>query len=212
VLIFETETDLIILRYLSDRQPDSKLIRLWEVAGTAHADTYTIVVGPTDTGNSSAAGALLLVSSPVPGIINCGSPINSGPQHFVLDAAVAALNRWVRRGAAPPHAPRLDIVRAPLPAIARDPFGNAVGGIRTPELDVPIATYSGLGQTGSSFCFIFGTTRPFDAATLARLYPDHATYVTKVTRAARRAASARFLRRPDAKLIEAAASASDVGN
>jgi hypothetical protein len=30
---------------------------------------------------------------------------------------------------------------------------------------------SGLGQSGTEFAFLFGTTRPFDSATLARLYP-----------------------------------------
>ena len=30
---------------------------------------------------------------------------------------------------------------------------------------------SGLGQTGEGFLFLFGTTRPLDEATLARLYP-----------------------------------------
>jgi hypothetical protein len=30
---------------------------------------------------------------------------------------------------------------------------------------------SGFGQSGTEFAFLFGTTRPFDAATLARLYP-----------------------------------------
>ena len=50
VLTFQTETDLIILGYLPDRQPDGPRFRLWEVAGTAHADTYTLVVGFTDVG------------------------------------------------------------------------------------------------------------------------------------------------------------------
>src|SRR5262245_29004618 len=38
VLTFETETDLTFLAYVADRQPDSEHFRLWEVAGTSHAD------------------------------------------------------------------------------------------------------------------------------------------------------------------------------
>jgi hypothetical protein len=38
VLTFETETDVIPFSYLSARQPDSRYIRLWEVAGTSHID------------------------------------------------------------------------------------------------------------------------------------------------------------------------------
>ena len=81
-------------------------MRLWEVAGTAHADTYSLVVGPGDLGASPDVVGLVITASPIPGLIDCGSPINSGPQHFVGKAAFAALERWVRRGKAPKPAPK----------------------------------------------------------------------------------------------------------
>ena len=93
-----------------------------------------------------------------------------------------------------------------------DNHGNVLGGIRTPAVDVPIATFSGLGQTGSTFCFLFGTTVPFDAATLRTLYPTHATYVSAVTKATSRAVRAGFILKPDGRLIKAAAAASSIGN
>jgi hypothetical protein len=210
VLIFETETDLITLGYVSEQQDDAERLRLWEVAGTSHADTYLLSVGNTDEGKSPSVANIVLTTSPAPGM-TCATPINSGPQHFVLNAAVAALTRWVRHGVAPPHAPHLQVTAGPPPDIARDANGNALGGIRTPAVDAPIATLSGLGQTGSSFCFIFGTTVPFDASTLASLYPDHAAYVAAVRKAAHRSSVGRFLRPHDAKLIKAAAIASDIG-
>ncbi len=206
VLVFETETDLIGLGYLSARQPDSERFRLWEVAGTSHADTYTVSVGFSDVGNDPAVADLLLTT------LGCALPINSGPQHFVLNAAFKALNRWVRRGRPPAEAPRLEVVPGPPPAIARDALGNALGGIRTPQVDVPIAALSGGGQTGAGFCFLFGTTTPFDAATLAALYPDHHTYVSAFVKATRQATRARFLVRRDAKLMKSNARASDIGN
>ena len=46
-------------------------------------------------------------------------------------------------------APRLDIDPGPPPPCAHDPIGNVLGGIRTPQVDVPIATLSGLGQSGA---------------------------------------------------------------
>jgi hypothetical protein len=211
VLVFETETDLITLGYFPDRQPDSPRFRLWEVPGTAHADTYLLVVGRTDLGNSPAAAELVLTSSPIPGLITCGQPINSGPQHFVLNAGVAALDRWVRHGKPPSHAPRLEIATGPPPMLMLDVHGNALGGIRTPAVDVPIATFSGLGQTGSTFCFLFGTTVPFDRATLGALYPGHETYVSAVAKATNRAVRAGFIVKPDGRLIKAAAAESDIG-
>jgi hypothetical protein len=82
---------------------------------------------------------------------------------------------------------------------------------RTPQLDVPIATLSGQGQTGSIICALFGTTAPFDATTLASLYPDHGAYVSAFNKASRRAVRAGFLLRHDATLMTAAAAMSDVG-
>ncbi len=210
VLTFETETDLTVLGFLSARQPDGERFRLWEVAGTAHADTYTIVVGATDLGDSPDAAGLVVTSAPLPGF-TCNAPINSGPQHFVLKAAIAALNRWVWGGAPPPSAPRLEVAGDPPGMIVRDVNGNALGGIRTPQMDVPIATLSGEGQEGSLFCLLFGSTVPFDEAMLASLYPDHEAYVSAFNEATDQAVQAGFILPVDAELMKAAAASSDVG-
>lgn len=210
VLMFQTETDLIVLGGLPDRQPDGQRFRLWEVAGTAHNDTYALMVGPGDKGGDPAVAEVLVSASPIPGIIECESPINSGPQHFVLKAAMAALDKWVRGGDAPPIAPRLEVDEDNFEFIL-DAFGNVRGGIRTPYVDVPIATLSGLGQGGGSFCSLFGTTVLFDAGTLASLYPDHDTYVSAVNESTDRAVEAGFILEPDAQLIKTAAAASGIG-
>lgn len=214
VLTFQTETDLTLLGSVSIRQPDSKYFRLWEVAGTAHADAYTTVVGATDIGKDPKVNDLVVTSSPL-GVLpieglQCPKPINSGPHHLVLKAAVAALNRWIKRGKAPPQAARIETTADPL-AIVRDEHGNAVGGIRTPHVDVPIAAFSGGGQGGSLFCILFGTTEPFDAQKLASLYPTHRAYVTAFKKATKRAVRAGFIRKKDAKLMKKAAAASNIG-
>ncbi len=210
VLIFETETDLIALGYAHEEQADNPKLRLWEVAGTSHVDTYILSVGDTDEGNSPSVANLVLTMTPAPSF-TCGSYVNSGPQHFVLDAAMGALIRWARHGVAPPTAPLIERTADATPTIARDAFGNALGGIRTPAVDAPIATLSGGGQTGSSFCVIAGTTAPFDAATLAALYPSHTAYVRAVRQSVHGAVRGRFLQRRDARLIKAAARASSIG-
>jgi len=211
VLTFQTETDLITLGYLAARQPDGSRFRLWEVAGTAHADTYTLVVGFQDKGDSPAAAELVLTAVPIPGFIECDRPINSGPQHFVLKAAIAALDRWIRGEGTPPMAPRLEVAGEPA-VFVLDELGNARGGIRTPAVDVPIATLSGLGQSGGTFCGIFGTTVPFDVEPLAQLYPDHDAYVSAVNEATDSAVEAGFIRPADGQLIKAAAAESDIGH
>jgi len=207
VLTFQTESDLTTLQSVNARQPDSERFRLWEVPGTAHADAYTVAIGPTDLGNSADAARLLLTTMPVPGL-TCAAAINSGPHHYVLNAALAALNRWVRDGVAAPMAARIEL--GPTLGIARDVHSNARGGIRTPQLDAPIATYLGDGR-GSIVCLLFGRTIPFNEEKLAQLYPTHAAYVDAVAAAAESAVAAGFLVRADADLIKLAAQESDIG-
>ena len=209
VLTFQTESDTI--RSIPDRQRDAGRHRLWEVAGTAHADTYTLLIGWTDVGVDPSVYDVTVTSSPIPGIIDCASPINSGPQHPVLKAAIAALDRWIRRGEAPRSAPLLEVSGRSSPAYVLDELGNVEGGIRTPWVDAPVAKLSGLGQTGAMFCNLFGTTIPFDEATLDELYPDHAAYVSAVRTSAERAVRKGFLLRPDADLVIEAAEQSDIG-
>jgi hypothetical protein len=209
VLTLQTETDIVFFGSANARQDDTAQIRLWEVAGTAHADTYTIVTGMTDLGNDPSVADLLITATPG-GFFTCPVPINSGPLHFVLNAAISALHRWARRGTPPPSAPRLDI--GPGLAVARDTHGNALGGIRTPQLDVPIATYSGGGQSGAIACLLFGSTTPFDAVKLQTLYPTHRAFVSAFRKATTDAVRAGFLLKRDGKLLKKWAAQSDVGS
>jgi Alpha/beta hydrolase domain len=210
VLTFETETDLTFLGYFSARQDDGNNFRLWEVAGTAHADTYTTVAGAGDEGTSPDVVNLIITNEPVPGIIVCDSAINSGPQHFVVNAALSALNRWVRRGRPPKPVPRLEVSAGPPVAIQKDAHGNALGGIRTPQVDVPIATFTG-EQEGRIICRLFGTTTAFDDAQLASLYPSHPAFVSAYRRVLRRSVHAGWILRPDAKVMKEWAAGAPVG-
>jgi Alpha/beta hydrolase domain len=214
VLGVETETDVLELGYLPAQQADSRGFRLWEMAGTSHADNYETNIGAADAGGSAAEGLKELNSmlNPPAGAagLTCATPINTGEEHFVLDAAQFWLNRWVRTGDAPPRAPRLQVnTSTSPPSFVLDANGNVEGGIRTPAVDVPVATLSGLGQSGSSFCFLFGTTVPFSAARLAALYPTHARFVKRWARDTIDNARDGFIRPADAdELIDAAAQSS----
>jgi hypothetical protein len=210
VLTLQMETDMTLLGFAPARQPDTDRFRLWEVAGTAHADTYTVIGGFNDIGDSPEVAKVLVTAEPLPGIISCPFPINSGPQHFLVNTAFSALNEWIRSGAPPAMAPRLDMDFGPPLRILRDQHGNALGGIRTSYVEAPIATLSGEGQTGSILCVLFGTTTPFSAEKLASLYPDQASYVAAVQASTDAAVAGGFILPADAALIVAAAEDTDL--
>ena len=172
VLVFQSETDVILLGGGRAAQPDSERVRVWEVAGAAHADTYTMSGSRRDDGTLPGSRLAELLRPTTNLLIGqTQTPINAGPQqHYVAQAAVAHLERWARGGAAPPEAPRL-ATDGDLSGFQLDEQGNVLGGIRTPWVDVPVAVLSGLGQVGEVFAALLGRTVPFDEATLAALYP-----------------------------------------
>jgi len=210
VLTFQTETDLLRLGSLESRQADSSRFRLWEVAGTAHNDTYSLLISNSDLGDDPSVADVIEVTQPVPGVITCDTPINSGPQHWVLKAGLHGLVDWITTGKALPEAERLAVTEDGE-AFELDDLGNVLGGIRTSYVDAPVAVLSGLGQTGQSFCGLFGTTELLDETTLEDLYPSHQSYVDAVSSSTQSAVDAGFVLPVDADLIIEAAQASDIG-
>ena len=199
VMTFETETDVVFLEYLNARQPDTDLFRAWEVAGTAHGDYYTFVSGRDDTVGDPVFASVIEENS-VLGFITCDKPMNNGPQHYVFNAAVRALNHWVATGTPPAESPLLE-ANDDGSDYLYDDLGNALGGIRTPYVDAPSAVLRGEPNEGNSFCRLFGTTALFSAAQMASLYGDEAGFVDAVTNATNAAVTAEFLLQEDADAI-----------
>lgn len=182
VLSFQTETELVILtdppamfpvRRGSNgdplealRQPDTETFRLWELPGSAHVGAYFYNFGARDDGSDATvedmAMALIKPTGDKSGQgAPCSVPINADPTPWVFNAALRHLDEWVADGTPPPSAPRIATTTVNgRTLIARDAFGNAMGGIRTPYVDAPAATLNGMGF-GEGFCFLGGSTVPF---------------------------------------------------
>jgi len=214
VLEFETETD-VDNSNLTDRlhYGNPKWFRLWEVAGSSHYDYYGLAIGPNDTGNGQGAVEnLAAMQNPTrtpAGGFSCKVPINTGGTHWALDAAVYWLNRWVVEGRSPPSAPFLATTQVSPVIFKLDTNGNAIGGVRTPQVDAPIAALGSQGNSGG-FCFLFGSTVPYDAAHLAGLYKNHAQFVLAWARAVQRDSAAGFLLPADAAELMHSAAVSQV--
>ncbi len=208
VLTFQSETDVVTLGGGRARQPDSKRFRLWELAGASHFDTYGLIAAHVDR-EGIPVEELARAMAPVSNVMGAATacPVNSGPQqHYVLNAALDHLVRWVRDGTPPPEAPRLASHDLEGTKLLRDEIGIVRGGIRTPWVDVPTAVLSGESPGGEGFLFLFGRTLPLDADKLARLYPGGADdYVKRFDAATSAALRAGFLLDADAEEIRALA-------
>lgn len=210
VMMLETETDIFQLDAYPDLQNDSARFRLWEIPGAAHADLYVSQTGAADKGTDPNIASVIETTNPNP-LYSCPAPVNDGPQHFVVNAALAALNNWVKNGTAPAYADRME-VDTQAQTFRKDSVGNVLGGVRTSYVDVPIAVLSGEGQTGGLLCSLFGTTQLLNSTQLASLYPDHATFVSEVNTSLDNAVNKGFLMQPDADLIKTWAQNSTIGN
>lgn len=174
VLVVQSETDLVLMGSRFTRQPDTSRFRLWEVAGAAHFDMYALRAAYADDGNLTA-DELTALLEPVtsPRGFRTTAPVNSGPQqHYVLQAALRALQVWAAGGPAPATADRLRTRPLQPLRFQRDPAGLVRGGVRSPFVEAPTAVLSGLGQSAPGFGMLFGSTRAFAPEALARRYPD----------------------------------------
>jgi alpha/beta hydrolase family protein len=206
ILDVQTEGDIVVLRSHLARQSDTSRFRLWEVAGGSHADEHTL--SRMNPPKPTTAGAPCVVRA------------NSANTFAVVSRAVVSLDRWVRAGTLPARSPRITLGRDPSAAdpVVRDGFGNAKGGIRLPELEVPTATITGIPNTAppgapsifQNFCRLFGQTHPFTASQLASLYPTHDDYVKRYRDAVDAAVAKHFLLRADGEVLKATAAAAPI--
>ncbi|OGB23739.1 MAG: hypothetical protein A3I66_15850 [Burkholderiales bacterium RIFCSPLOWO2_02_FULL_57_36] len=179
---------------IHSRRPDSDApadrYRHYEMAGAGHAT-------PQELYSAAAPADILAAGRSIPPMSCNEGPRSRFPSSIHFNALLQNLDLWVRKGIAPPRANPIEVVGGQP---VKDGFGNLVGGLRSPYVDVPTSTWNG-SSTGASFCFIAGHEIPFDGARLAQLYPNHGDYVTKVIESAQRLESERLLTPRDSQEI-----------
>jgi hypothetical protein len=174
----------------SARRPDSDApddrYRRYEIPGSAHINQkcQNGTPSPEDT---QKAGV------PVSDIKCVGLDeygLTDFPFEILMNGAFASLDIWVRSGTAPPKAPVISIKSKPGETpfqMEMDEHGNVLGGLRTPHLDVPVATYYGKSALpeGKSdplsvlVCTISGYKVPFTKEKIKKLYPTREEYLKK---------------------------------
>lgn len=157
----------------------------------------------------------------------CTLPTNRLDWAPVARATLLRLDRWVANDQ-PPPATRLmpllpatgdaDVLRAPayLPDAVvqqpqRDADGNVRGGVRLPDVAVPLGANALQNAPHESFtCTLVGAFRPFTPEQLHARYKSNADYLNQVREAARLAVAEGFLLPLDAAVINNAAAADPV--
>jgi hypothetical protein len=235
VIQTNTETEIalgiLIPGGLAYRRADSDApndrYRLWEVPGASHvsndsdAPVITLQLNLAELQGISPSQLAPVgcthqqfINGPsvgVPGVIDP----NDYPFAYIANAAFADLTKWIDFNQPPPHAGQIATTSRTPPAIVFDQFGNALGGVRTPFVDVPTATYTPADTVAhttafSGFCFLYGYNTPFDDATLDSLYRNHADYFGKVLFESDALVAQGFWLAPDAQAVVQKARNADV--
>ena len=131
-----------------------------------------------------------------------GPPPNDLDRAPVMSAFYRHLRPWLVDGTPPPSLPRIEVDESG--AIRRDEHGIALGGIRLPDVEVPLATLTaetgveGLGGLG-------GARHDFDEATIRKLYPSRDDYLARYDAAVDAGVRAGFVLEPEAADLRRAA-------
>jgi hypothetical protein len=203
----DSESEVIKGFLMGRGQPpdtDSPPFRLYQIPGSGHSFSAPLpesVVAQADTGVRDIART---VPEGIAGLSDTGelpegilrydkinTPIVWGVWHNMYE--------WIENGVAMPKAQRVQLDPAATDGIARDVHGNALGGLRTPWVDVPDATY--LNQISRKDPLRAGM-RPFSEQKFKALYGSRAHYVKLVNRRVDQLVRDRWIQAEDATLMK----------
>jgi L-ascorbate metabolism protein UlaG (beta-lactamase superfamily) len=152
--------------------------RLYEIPGATHSDGTSVFLWMPSLKILTAMNSEV-VTPFWPFTFSCSPAVGLSdfPVHYFVSGAIHNLDEWVRNGTAPLKGDRIQVVNGGTPSATtvRDKFGNAVGGIRSPYLDVPAATY----YEDFPNCRNMGYKIPFDWAKMQQLYGNYENYQSK---------------------------------
>ena len=195
-----------LIANLASRRADSDdpagRYRLYEIAGVAHIEKYPYVALPSFADQIAAVGSAQGTPEwPFNAKCSPDIPLSDHPLlKYSYHAAFLNIDQWVRKGTPPPHADRIQVKDG---AIVLDEFGNGMGGVRSPYVDAPTATYF-TTSPGPGTCAELGHTMTFDKARLDALYANQGKYTAKVEQSINKMVKDRFLTESDAKRMKAA--------
>jgi len=185
VLVLNSESET--MNVYPVRQEDSESFRFWELAGTAHAGAG---VGDMD--------AIMARDGLGPVVVS--EDRNLVDWSCVRNAALEQVVAWASGGPPPRSFPPIEVDDSGQPAIRRDEHGNALGGIRLPELVVPTAAHSGTNM-GNPLAALAGQSTPLSEDQLAALYPDRASYLRQWDAAVQELVALELVREDDVDAV-----------
>jgi hypothetical protein len=191
---------------MAQRRPDSdepgNRFRRYEIAGASHIDRWAYDRGFPTFADQTATGGGVQGTPEFPLNAKCDPPFTFSTETrlmYAYDSTLEHLDRWARKGT---PAPKADPVSVKDGAVVLDEAGNGLGGVRSPWVDVPAATY--FTGTTPAACREFGHTVAFDKARMDALYGSQKNYQTKFNQSVDQLVKAGWFTESDGKKMKAA--------
>ena len=191
------------------RRPDSDapgdLYRLYEVTAAPHMDKrfydhMPLVEDQTKAGQTPFLSVWPLAYQCTPSISLLEFPL----MQYVMNAAFMNMDLWARNGTPAPKAERISVKDAGTEraSFVTDRFGHALGGVRSPYVEAPNATYIP-NSPGPATCGNLGQMKPFDWSQLESVYGNSKNYAAKVSEVVDRMVKDRWFTASDGQRIKA---------
>ena len=173
---------------------DDPMFRFYEIPGVGH--------GLTARAPSVEDGIGKLVPQGVIGISQ-----TAGQSEFQRYDKIAVpvqwamwenMDRWLEKGIPMPRTAPCRRDPKASDGLARDRFGNVIGGLRLPWMDVPDAQYTGIIQENNP---LEGGMKPFSEARMKELYGSREGYLAKVDAALEKLVRERLILAEDVPLM-----------
>jgi hypothetical protein len=194
----------------ANRRPDSDTpgdqYRRYELPGASHFDKWQFLYYPSIKDLAAAGVPPLTAHWTFPHECEPDAEVNAFPQPYIFSGAFANLDLWVRKGTPPPKAGFIELNDGPENAnFVNDEYGNARGGVRTPWVDVPTASFHPIRTGGSTpfRCDDNGYWTPFNWQRLEAIYGNFGNFEKKFMESVDRLAAERWVTPADADKIRA---------
>jgi hypothetical protein len=188
-----------------DSDAPNDRFRLYEVASAGHIDKFAYFGFPAQPDQTAAVGSAQgTVDWPFNAKCTPEIPLmDPSLIGYVFNASIAALDQWVRKGTPAPRASRIELKDAGTPqaSVVTDKLGHGLGGVRTPFIDVPDATYF-TSSPGPGTCREMGHRDLLDASKITELYGSRKSYASRFSETVDRLAKERWLTEGDAKRLK----------
>jgi hypothetical protein len=197
---FQTETEILNFfrantgRQVETGEPNGPKIRTYEMAGGVHVDlqleTTGLLIRERDMGFSNEPA-------------ECALPVIPISTSYIQSALLRAIETWVRDGIEPPPSSLIELGTDEnmRKFVVFDENGNATGGLRSPQIEVPLGQYIANPLVLFNDCFLNGGFIAFDEERFRQLYPTDNDYLLAVDREISRAVADGILLAEDAESL-----------